>query len=99
MSRPTLSLVNPPADSCALADTQLAIDARGLSKRFILTGGKTDAGYAPPGLFSRGKGNEFWAVRNLSFKLNRGERLGVMGQNGAGKSVLLKMLSRVLDTE
>jgi lipopolysaccharide transport system ATP-binding protein len=42
-----------------------------------------------------GKGHMKWALRNVSFRLNRGEVLGIVGHNGAGKSVLLKLLSRI----
>ncbi len=36
-----------------------------------------------------------WAIRNVSFNVAKGEVLGIVGQNGAGKSVLLKILSRI----
>ena len=38
---------------------------------------------------------EFWALRDISFEVKHGEAVGVLGANGAGKSVLLKILSRV----
>ena len=38
----------------------------------------------------------FWAVRDVSFEVREGEALGIIGRNGAGKSTVLKLLTRIL---
>lgn len=40
--------------------------------------------------------NEFWALKNISFELEKGDSLGVVGLNGSGKSTLLKLIAGVL---
>jgi lipopolysaccharide transport system ATP-binding protein len=57
---------------------------------------------AVPNFFKRAltegplKEDEFWAVKDVSFQIKKGDVVGIMGPNGAGKSTILKLLSRII---
>ena len=44
----------------------------------------------------RARANEFWALRNVTFDVQQGEAIGVVGRNGQGKSTLLKLVAEVI---
>jgi lipopolysaccharide transport system ATP-binding protein len=88
-----------------MKDKEIAIHVEGLGKRYrrfqhqesSLKGALDDK---LKRLLRRGDQSsrrrvDFWALRDISFEVRRGEALGLIGPNGAGKSTLLKILSRV----
>lgn len=75
------------------------LEVNGVSIRYM-TGDFKDIGlkeYVLRRLKGNYQINEFWADRDVSFALEKGDMLGIIGSNGAGKSTLLKVISGIME--
>jgi ABC-2 type transport system ATP-binding protein len=76
--------------------SEVAVDVRDVSKRFRLAQGKYNSIKERIIHGGRTSHEDFWALNDVSFQVNEGETVGILGRNGSGKSTLLKCICGVL---
>jgi len=77
---------------------EFAVSLQDVGKMYMMYPNRLDIALDAVGLirlfpWRRARGREFWALRNINLKVSKGERLGIIGRNGAGKSTMLKLLT------
>jgi ABC-2 type transport system ATP-binding protein len=76
--------------------SEVAVDVKDVSKRFRLAQGKYNSLKERLIHAGRTPHEDFWALRDVSFQVQEGETVGILGRNGSGKSTLLKCICGVL---
>ena len=73
-----------------------AISVRGVSKSFRINVDRVSSFKERILRLNRQRNEEFWALKEMSFQVNDGETIGILGHNGSGKSTLLKCVAGIL---
>lgn len=76
--------------------TDFAVRVQALGKRYVRTNVASRSIAARLGFVAERDDNYFWALKDVTFDVHRGDSMGIIGRNGAGKSTLLKILSRIV---
>jgi ABC-2 type transport system ATP-binding protein len=79
-----------------VTDRPVAVEAANVSKKFRLLKEKNNSLKATVMRGRRVVADDFWALRNVSFEVYEGETFGLIGENGSGKSTMLKCLTKIL---
>src|SRR5690554_6263265 len=90
--------VQTPASAlwrCALMKKDIAVRVQNLSKAYKLYQRPIDRLKESLNPFKKKYHKEFYALKDMSFEIKKGETVGIIGKNGSGKSTLLKMITGV----
>ncbi len=79
-----------------MTDRAVAVEAVNVSKMFRLLKEKNNSLKATVMRGRRVVADDFWALRDVSFEVYEGETFGLIGENGSGKSTMLKCLTKIL---
>jgi lipopolysaccharide transport system ATP-binding protein len=88
--------MHQPNESLAAAPATVALRAENLGKSYRIFSSPKHRLKQTLLPSSRNAGHEFWALRELTLDVPRGQTLGVIGRNGSGKSTLLQLLCKTL---
>lgn len=79
--------------------SEVVVEAANVSKKFRLYKERNHSLKATVMRGKRAVSEDFWALRDVSFEVYRGETFGLIGENGSGKSTMLKCLTKILRPE
>jgi ABC-type polysaccharide/polyol phosphate transport system ATPase subunit len=76
---------------------EIAVSIHDVSKKFRLFNSPQERLFEALHPFNKKYHKEFWALRDISFEIEKGETIGIIGRNGSGKSTLLQIICSILE--